>query len=166
MLWEYPALASGMVADDSGGLIIAITNHVTALRPDGSLRWDYHVDGVLPSPPFLTDDGWLCFSAGNKLTMLQTELRPAASGWAMWRADAQRSGRTSASSRILGCWLTTNDEWELRFTGRAETSYLIEHSSDLEEWSIAAECVAVPGITRVFLPLSEQPCRFFRIRRE
>jgi outer membrane protein assembly factor BamB len=167
MLWEYPELASGMVADDSGGLVIAQTNHVTALRSDGSLRWDYQANAVMPTAPFLTDDGRLCFSAGNRLTMLQTELRPAASGWAMWRADAQRSGRTAVSSRVLGCSRTEDDELELSFAGKCSTAYVIEQSSDLDDWSVVAECVALAGTTRVILPLTNgQPCLFFRVRQE
>ncbi|MCL4177376.1 MAG: PQQ-binding-like beta-propeller repeat protein [Verrucomicrobia bacterium] len=167
MLWEYPMLTSGMVADDSGGVILARTNQVTALLSDGTLRWDYRLDGVPPSAPLLTGKSVLGFSAGRRLIALQTALSPAAGGWPMWRADAQRSGRTSASSRMLGCRRTEHGELELYFAGTAAASFRVEQSSDLVEWSIAAEGVAVPGTTRVILPLpDEQPRRFFRVRRE
>jgi hypothetical protein len=165
LLWEYPGLASGLVADDSGGLIIALTNHVTALRADGSLRWDYQIDGVTPTPPFLTRNGTLCFSAANRLFVLETELRPPASGWAMWRADAQRSGRTWAACRLVNCRKCDTGELELKFAGTPDLTYFVERSSDLEEWSVATEGVAIPGITTVLLPPAEgENHGFFRVR--
>jgi hypothetical protein len=68
---------------------------------------------------------------------------------------------------MLGCRRTDNDNLEVCFAGMAAASYLVEQSSDLVEWSVAAECVAIPGTTRVILPLTdEQPCWFFRVRQE
>jgi hypothetical protein len=72
-----------------------------------------------PTAPILTEDGRLCFSAGNRLIMLHTKLRPASSAWPMTRADAQRSGRTVASCRILTCGWSLDGELELRFAGQA-----------------------------------------------
>jgi hypothetical protein len=71
------------------------------------------------------------------------------------------------SSRVLGCCRTEDGEWELSFAGKCSTAYFIEQSSDLNDWSVVAECVALAGTTRVILPLTnEQPCLFFRIRQE
>jgi outer membrane protein assembly factor BamB len=166
LLWEYPALASGLVADDSGGLIATMDHHVKALRPDGTLRWEYYLDGEPPTAPFLTEDGALCFAAGSRLVMLQTGLRPASSGWPMWRADAQRSGRTTASCRLVSCRWLENGDLELKFVGVADLTHYIEHSQDLEEWSVVSECLAVPGLTTIRLSLAEgEPCGFFRLRR-
>jgi hypothetical protein len=41
------------------GVVIARTNHLTALRSDGSLRWDDPIADAQPTAPFLTEDGWL-----------------------------------------------------------------------------------------------------------
>jgi len=165
LLWEHPALASGLVADDSGGLIAAIANGVKALRPDGTLRWEYFIEAEVTTAPFLTEDGALCFAAGSSLILLQTELRPAASGWAMWRADAQRSGRTTASCRLVSCRWIENGDLELKFVGVADRTHFIEHSRDLKEWSVVTESLAVPGLTTVSLSLTEvEPCGFYRVR--
>jgi hypothetical protein len=164
LLWRYPALTSGMVADDSGGVVIARTNHLTALRSDGSLRWDYQIADAQPTPPLLTDDGRLCVSAGNRLIMLQTELRPAPSAWPMSRADAQRSGRTVASCRILTCGRGVGGELEIRFAGQADVTYSLEQSMDLVEWAEVTQSVALPGVTRVLLPGDVEQNRFFRFR--
>jgi hypothetical protein len=165
LLWRYPALASGMVADASGGVVFARTNHLTALRSDGSLRWDYQIADAQPTAPFLTEDGRLCFSAGNRLIMLQTELRPAPSGWPMTRADAQRSGRAVASCRILTCGRSLGGELEIQFAGQADVTYAVEQSSDLVEWEEVTQCIALPGVTCVLLAGEIDQHRFFRIRR-
>lgn len=166
LLWKYPTLVSGMVADDSGGVVVARTNHITALRSDGSLRWDYQIADAQPTAPFLTEDGRLCFSAGNRLIMLQTELRPAPSGWPMTRADAQRSGRTAASCRILTCGRSLGGELELRFASQADVAYAVEQSSDLVEWEAVTQCTSLPGATCVLVPwVDGEGNRFFRIRR-
>jgi hypothetical protein len=165
LLWEYPALANGLVADDTGGLIITMADHVTAFRSDGTSRWDYQIDDVTPTPPFLTKDGALCFSAANKLIMLHTELRPAESGWPMWRADAQRSGRTWAACRVVTCRKCDTGELELKFAGTANLTYFVERSSDLVEWSVVAEGVATPGVTTIRLPPVEgENLGFYRVR--
>jgi outer membrane protein assembly factor BamB len=167
VLWQYPPHGTGLVADAEGGLLFARLHHVTALRPDGTVRWDYRTPGALPAAPFLTENGLLCFSAGSRLVALQTDLRPAPSGWPMSRSDPQRSGRTAVEIRILGWRATEPGMWELVFAGRAGTIHRVEGSEDLEHWEVMAESVALSGPTSVVVPVTGQPShRFIRVRRE
>jgi outer membrane protein assembly factor BamB len=166
-LWNFASEVSGLVATDTGGLILARPNHVTALDAAGQIHWQYDTSGFTPPPPFLTDDGRLVFSAGNRMIALQTDLRPATGGWSMWRADPQRSGRTVVSSRILDLRPENPGSWALSFAGKRGARCWVERSKNLSEWEVVIDTVAEAGVTRVTLDLSDdgQPL-FLRIRSE
>jgi hypothetical protein len=164
-LWSFRAEASGLVADNSGGLTLAHTNLITSLDSDGVIRWQYEVAGATPSPPFLTESGLLCFSVGQKLIALQTTLVPAASGWAMWRGDPQRSGRTAMSLRILELRREESGDWTIRIFGQLSALCVVEQSTDLSEWFPVLEFAVEPGITSMPLSLNaDERSLFMRLR--
>jgi hypothetical protein len=165
--WRYTARRPGLVALADGGLIVAHTNRVVSLGPQGGERWVFEATAGSVTPPFLLDDGRLVFTAGPEVVVLQTELQPASGRWAMFRGDPQRSGRMPAFSatRIVG-FGRAGEGWVLRFRAAAGTRWTVEASADLGAWadSGVGTVTAGAGETAVDLPPVQGVARFVRLR--
>ena len=164
--WNFLSRFGALVAESTGGLLITGTNHLVALDAQGVERWRLDLVEGAPTAPLLTDDGLVCLSVGNRMVGLKTNFRPAPSGWAMFRADPQRSGRTARVLSITAFRRTVAGAWELSFGGEAGVVYLIEQSEDLRAWSLSREVNANSGLTHTLLPAeSERRTQYYRVRR-
>lgn len=165
--WRYPARRPGLVALADGGLIVAHTNRVVSLGPEGRERWQFEAAAGNVTPPFLLDDGRLVFTAGPEVVVLQTGLQPASGRWAMFRGDPQRSGRmpASAAARITGLQ-DVGAEWQLRFRASPGTRWTVEASVDLQAWQATegGPVLAADGETTVTVSPVQGAARFLRLR--
>jgi outer membrane protein assembly factor BamB len=178
--WNFLSPRAAVVVEASGGLLITHSfqryskptsnpdlpaNALVFLSPAGQLAWMLDLDTDAPTSPWLNDQGSLCISAGARLLMIQTNLRPASSGWAMSRANPQRSGRAQTSLSILGLSPAEKDSWELQFIGVADTGYSIEQSLNLRDWSVVTQVQGTGDVCRAQLtPSLDQTACFYRVR--
>lgn len=157
-----------LLADRTGGVVAALPDELVAVDASGAVRWRFVLEGDTPGAPFLTADGRLALVSGPRLILLQTELRPALSGWAMYRGNPQRSGRTqpaASGTRLLALEGHVNTGWRLRFHSPKSASGAIEHSTDLVHWEFHRPVEAVAGVNEVMLAdPSAGRAGFYRLR--
>lgn len=168
--WDYPAYGGAIVAEASGGLLVIHSNLVVALDARGAERWVYPFErpipaNAAPTSPLLTRDGILAFTSGKRLIVLRTTMTPAATGWAMHRADPARSGCASVALEIESFKPTPAGDWVLTVRGVRGSPCLLEESADLVIWSTVA---SVPGnAPTLTIPVPSHPGpvpRFYRVR--
>jgi hypothetical protein len=139
------------------------------LDDEGQERWRFEFDpptpvSANPTAPLLAEDGVMAFTSGNRVFALQTPMTPADSGWAMHRADPQRSGHVTPAVRIMSLAPTTEGGWELKVAGLRGTSCSVEESVDLMSWSPVTTVLVVSPTLTVPLPApGDSSPRFYRV---
>ncbi|MCP5527880.1 MAG: PQQ-binding-like beta-propeller repeat protein [Verrucomicrobiales bacterium] len=172
-IWHYageqvsPLTApTPLLADRDGGMLVVSQNIMVHFDASGDVHWRFSLNGGLPGAPFLTEDGQLVLASRTDLLCFDTDLRPAPSGWAMYRADPQRSGRVSSSYlQILELTPRAGNLWRLRFRSPAGGSVVIERCSQGFDWIAVLTWDAEAGLNEIDLPIDPTARHtFYRLR--
>ncbi len=164
--WRHPARLPSLVALHDGGLVLAHSNLVIALHPDGRERWRFETPLGTPTAPWLDDSGRLALTAGPQLLVLETTLKPSPDSWAMFRADPARTGRTP-SSRTARLSVAHNPagNWTLTVLAQPASRWTLESSVDLQSWSALGDFTATGPSTSLPIPTpASANTAFFRLR--
>lgn len=98
-----PAASPALGAD---GTIYVGTDKLTAIHPDGTLKWSYDTGAYIAGPPAVAGDGTVYFASANSLYALD------ASGGLKWHSPGRSQyplGSAPAIGRSGNIYVNTND---------------------------------------------------------
>jgi hypothetical protein len=137
---------------------------------DGALRWTYELPAGVStlSPTVLSPDGRIYFVAGGTLHALDSDLRPAATGWFTMRANNRRTGQwvppPSAQPRFLGIAQRPEGALELQIVAPTGTTNELQRTSDWREWTRVEEFGGTGNPVVLVVPIgASTPTSFFRV---
>lgn len=135
---RFESIPTELVTTRGGGVLVHDNfNYLSFYDYLGTNLWNFY-SAIEASPGTahsiaLHHDGTLYIARENKLTAIQTDLRPAASGWAMAGANAQHTSRATRPDPWVGI-TKTNEEFQLEAETHLPTMFEIQTSNDLRNW--------------------------------
>lgn len=168
---QVPLDCIGLTATADGSWLVSSQARLVCLAANGSIRWTYDlpVSASRLSPTVLTPEGRIYFAEGNTLYALDSDLRPAATGWYTVRANNRRTGQwlppQPPRPRFLDIARRPDGVLELQITAPPGTTNEVQYTTDWRVWAVQDTFTGNGETVRLQLPAPvAEPAVFFRVR--
>lgn len=159
-----------LTAAADGTWLTSARARLVALESNGAIRWSYDLPPNFPtlSPTLLSPTGRIYFAVGATLYALDSDLRPAPTGWSTTRANHRRTGQwllPPPRARFNGIARLPDGRLELQILAPPGTTNELQHSTDCRVWVPVESFPGTGEGTRLGVATPDAvPRGFFRVR--
>ncbi len=162
---------SATAATSEGGWLVSTTNRLYYLGQNGAVRWTFDLPegNRRMTAKMLAPDGRIYFERDATVYALDSDLRPATTGWYTLRGNNQRTGQwlppQTSPARFLGVKRLDDGALELRLTALPGTTNELQRTTDWHTWT-PVETFPGTGQPREIrlTPPGTDPSAYYRVR--
>lgn len=159
-----------MAPAEDGTVLVGSRGRLMAVDAGGAVQWTYELPRTndIFYATLLAPDGRIILSVRDTIQVLQSTLRPAATGWHAQRANPRRTGQWlppgDVRPRLMG--IARRGAGELVIGTKVPTGLAadLEHTADWQTWLTVGQVQGYGIVTNIAVPRPDTPVGAYRLR--